>query len=61
MVVTWLRAFKNLKNGCVPLVFLQVFDFSCFNLGGSIDPLNPEPPLPLDPPHQIRIILRPLT
>ena len=43
MAVTWLLAFKNFKNDCVPLVFLQVFYLSCFNLGGSIEP--PEPPL----------------
>ena len=35
MLVTWLWAFKNFKNDCVRLIFLQVFDVSCFILGGS--------------------------
>ena len=40
-IVTWLWAFKNFKNDCVPLIFLQVFDVSCYNLVGSIKPPNP--------------------
>ena len=32
---------KNVKNDCASLIFLQVFDVSCFNLGGSINSPSP--------------------
>ena len=37
-LVIWLWAFKNFKNDWVPLIFLQVFDVSCFNLGARSNP-----------------------
>ena len=49
MAVTWLWTFKNFKIDCVSFIFLQVFDVSYFNLGGSIEPPSPPPPPPLDP------------
>ena len=37
--LTWLE-FIAFKISCIYFIFLQVFDVSCFNLGGSIKPLD---------------------
>ena len=43
---------SSFKIDCIYLLFLPVFDVSCFDLGGLIKPLTP---LPLDPPKKYNV------